>query len=227
MAKLDNDTGFSDVGLGILYRKAAIQVAKIFVNTRVTPNQVTIMGFILGVISAMFFALGDYLFLILGIILLHLRIVFDFADGAVARAKNMCTNYGNWLDMVMDRLVDPLVFFGLCWGLYQEAQNPLIWLFGFTSISTIFLNSSFTIVTEINMPSGTNIIIGHAKKKEFLRNFFYSRINTYFLLTIAIIINQIYLYLIGITVYYGLFYLASVIYFSVKLKNVKKKSAQK
>lgn len=221
MAKLDNDTGFSDVGLGIIYRKAGIQIAKIFVKTPVTANQVTIMGFVLGVISAVFFALGDYVYLLIGIILLHLRIAFDFADGVVARAKNMCSNYGAWLDHVTDRLVDPLVFFGLCWGMYQEVQHPLIWLFGFTSMSTVSLNNSFVILTKASIPSGTNVIIEHAKKKGFLRNFFYSRINACFLLTIAIIINQIYLYLIGITVYAGLFILLSIIYFGVKLRNVK------
>ena len=60
-------------------------LSKILVHTPVSPNQVSLAATVLGLISAWFFAQGDYWFALSGAILLQISAIVDCVDGDLAR----------------------------------------------------------------------------------------------------------------------------------------------
>ncbi|MEM2450096.1 MAG: CDP-alcohol phosphatidyltransferase family protein, partial [Candidatus Methanomethylicaceae archaeon] len=70
-------------------------IAFIFIKLRISPNQVTFIGFLISIFSAYMFYLNN---LILGSILLLLAGFFDILDGAIARLSNRVTKWGGVLD---------------------------------------------------------------------------------------------------------------------------------
>jgi len=87
-------------------------VGRVVAKTRVTPNSLTIFGFLLNigvawVISQGYFLLGGSLILVAG--------SFDLLDGAVARYTNRVTKFGALLDSTLDRWSDAVLLFGLLW----------------------------------------------------------------------------------------------------------------
>ena len=72
--------------------------------TRITPNQITWGAFLLGLVSAAFFAFGDWRWLIAGAFVYHLSFILDCMDGKVARLTGQGSVFGAWLDFVFDRI---------------------------------------------------------------------------------------------------------------------------
>ena len=53
-------------------------------RTDITPNQITIVSFAVGLLSAAAFTQGDHPWLVLGALLYHLSFVLDYMDGKIA-----------------------------------------------------------------------------------------------------------------------------------------------
>ena len=76
---------------------------------RITPNQVTLIAFGVAVAAAAGFALGTP---IAAAVLVTLASVLDGSDGEVARLTYRSSPYGAFLDAVLDRAADGIVFTG-------------------------------------------------------------------------------------------------------------------
>lgn len=79
----------------------------------VNPNTLTILGLLISIVAAIFFARGDVL--TAGFLML-LSGLFDALDGAVARENGRTTRYGGFLDSVCDRFADSAVLIGAMYG---------------------------------------------------------------------------------------------------------------
>lgn len=73
-------------------------------RTRITPNQITWGAFLLGLVSAAFFAMGDWQWLVAGAVVYHFSFILDCMDGKVARLTGTGSVFGAWLDFVFDRI---------------------------------------------------------------------------------------------------------------------------
>ncbi|KOX14584.1 CDP-alcohol phosphatidyltransferase family protein [Nocardiopsis sp. NRRL B-16309] len=79
-------------------------------RTNLTPNQLTLGAGVLGLASAVCFALpgwqvpASWAWLVLGGLLFHLSFVLDCMDGKIARLKGNGTVFGGWVDFVFDRI---------------------------------------------------------------------------------------------------------------------------
>ncbi|MGW0707152.1 CDP-alcohol phosphatidyltransferase family protein [Streptomyces sp. NPDC002643] len=97
--------------------------------TRITPNQLTWGAFVLGLVSAGFFALGDWRWLIAGAVVYHLSFVLDCMDGKVARLTGQGSVFGAWLDFVFDRIRVAACAVALMAGQYHRTGETFyIWL---------------------------------------------------------------------------------------------------
>ncbi|MCS7119499.1 MAG: CDP-alcohol phosphatidyltransferase family protein [Archaeoglobaceae archaeon] len=76
----------------------------------VKPNHLTFIGLLFGFCA--FFLISQHEIFI-GAIFVLLSGLFDFLDGIVARAQKMVTDFGGFLDSVVDRYVDILIFIAL------------------------------------------------------------------------------------------------------------------
>ncbi len=88
-----------------------------------TPNQVTILSFFLGVSVGLFFATGERWGLIAGGILFYLAFVTDCVDGKLARATGITSAKGQALDALADGARRASASLGLFVYLWRFAEE--------------------------------------------------------------------------------------------------------
>jgi hypothetical protein len=115
----------------MIFRYFGYNLALKLKNTRIAPNQVSVIAFIFGILSALSFSMGTYLYIILGALLCQLSEIFDYCDGSLARLKGMSSSLGEWLEWHFNPLRGFLINFGICWGLYKQTSNIGVWILGF------------------------------------------------------------------------------------------------
>jgi 1L-myo-inositol 1-phosphate cytidylyltransferase / CDP-L-myo-inositol myo-inositolphosphotransferase len=101
-----------------------------FLRMPLTPNQVTIMAFAIGLVSALGFAHGGWLVGVVGAILLQWSAVIDCCDGEVARLTFSESTNGYYLDITCDNIVHVAVFAGIAWSSYQAIGQTYVLLLG-------------------------------------------------------------------------------------------------
>ena len=125
----------------ILNRPLSTWFSRRLVNYSITPNQISLISFLFSTLAAGLFALGGYLALFLGGVLGQFASVIDGCDGEVARLKFQASDYGKWLDAVLDRYADAFLLFGLTWHAYGDRTEGLVLFVGFMAIIGSFLLS--------------------------------------------------------------------------------------
>ena len=124
-----------------LNRPVSIRFSKILVNFNIMPNQISLFSFLLSIVAAGLFTLGNYGYLALGGIIAQFASVIDGSDGEVARLKYLSSDYGGWFDAVLDRYADAFLLFGLTWYVYGQNLSPWALGVGFLAIIGSFMNS--------------------------------------------------------------------------------------
>lgn len=92
-------------------------------RTRITPNQVTLMAVIAGALAGSMFLLGTPLTMILGGAALWTSAILDGADGILARAKSMQSEFGRAVDGAADMLVAVLTVFPAFYHLWTQSRS--------------------------------------------------------------------------------------------------------
>jgi len=124
-----------------LNRPISIQISKYLVNFDITPNQISFVSFLLSVLAAGLFAMGNYWLLALGGIIAQFASIIDGSDGEVARLKYLSSDYGGWFDAVLDRYADAFLLFGLTWYVYSQDLSQWALVIGFVAIIGSFMLS--------------------------------------------------------------------------------------
>jgi len=107
--------------LGKLIRIAARYPGSILAKTRITPDQVTIVGLLANCAVAYFIARGSLSYLMIGL-LIWIAGFFDALDGSVARHMGRVTKFGSFFDSVIDRYSDSVIYLGIA-ALFLRASN--------------------------------------------------------------------------------------------------------
>lgn len=115
-------------------RKMSEPMARLLAKTKVTPNQMTWAAFGIALLSFVSFVLGNN---IIAGLLVQLSSIVDGIDGSLARLKGMTSEFGGFLDSVLDRYADILIVLGLTlWSLSHETYSGT-WLAGMLAITGI------------------------------------------------------------------------------------------
>ena len=93
-----------------------------------TPNQVTSVSMLIGILAAAAFATGSRPGLVAGAVLLQLAFTTDCVDGQLARYTQQFSSLGAWLDSVFDRGKEYVVFAGLAVGGVRMGEPDTVWL---------------------------------------------------------------------------------------------------
>jgi len=120
-------------------RPPASLIVRAVFKTSVTPNQLTVCSFLFSLVAAVAFFLGKPVFFTLGGVLAMISMIFDCADGMLARAKNMTSRYGAYLDIFLDRIADFVVLLGASFGYSRFTGDARILVFGLLTIALYFL----------------------------------------------------------------------------------------
>ncbi len=94
-------------------------------HTPATPNQITIVGVIIGMTGAVLLSRPGYWHHLIGSLLFLLCVIVDGVDGEVARLKLQETLFGHRLDVITDNLVHIAIFAGIALGLYHDSGDPV------------------------------------------------------------------------------------------------------
>lgn len=99
-----------------IFKNSIEPIVKLMDKMNITPNMVTIFGFLVSILSAFFFFKGY--FRIAGLTLIFASI-FDSLDGALARISGNYSDLGAFLDSSLDRVSEFAILFALtAWCLF-------------------------------------------------------------------------------------------------------------
>ena len=88
-----------------LLRAIAWYVTPIFYYLRITPNVISVIALLTGVLASFVIMIGGKDLYLYGVMIYVLSIIFDHCDGNIARLRNMPTFFGRFMDGLFDIIV--------------------------------------------------------------------------------------------------------------------------
>jgi phosphatidylglycerophosphate synthase len=113
-----------------LNRRCSPWFSRQFVRVPLTPNQVTVIAFVIGLAAAFGFAHGSWVGGVVGALLLQWSAIIDCCDGEMARLTFSESRSGYYLDITCDNIVHVAVFAGIAWSSYQALGETYALLLG-------------------------------------------------------------------------------------------------
>lgn len=112
-------------------RKVSLAITRRLLRTDITPNQMTALSVLVGLVGAVFFLSSTPAYQLSGALLFLAHSILDGCDGEIARLKYLESRLGGILDFWGDNLVHVAVFacIGLGWQRAVESSFPLVLAF--------------------------------------------------------------------------------------------------
>jgi phosphatidylglycerophosphate synthase len=178
-------------------------LSKFIVKTPLTPNQITVISGIFGIIGAMILMYQNRVSLIYAGIAIQLFCYLDAVDGDIARMKKMQTHFGNWLDTFFDKLNDFLIILGLSIGLYLKTGRVDSLYLGIILMGLVFFIQFLMVSNSIIFSqaiSDKNMIIGSSSSKvvKKLRSYSLFMVVYQFIVTHLLLEHCAFLFLISL-----------------------------
>jgi hypothetical protein len=111
------------------YRPMSFVFVKLIYSTDITPNQISIVSMLFGILTGVMFGFGKYQFFVFGAIALLISNVLDCADGQLARLKKNGTGIGRIIDGFIDYITGLSIYVGIGIGLSIATGDYLyVWV---------------------------------------------------------------------------------------------------
>ncbi len=182
-----------------IIRKISGFITGFLVRTPVTPNQVTVISLILGLIAAVIFSFGGHTHTITAGLIFFLCIVFDQCDGEVARIKSMESEFGRSFDIIVDSIVSAAIVAGITFALYKTSGSGFHIIIGLLAI--IGISISIFLATylgkENKTDTGTQEMLDKLNNKDFF----------YIIMLASVIFNQMIWFLLIMAVGTNIFWI--------------------
>jgi len=156
-------------------------IIPILAKSKISPNTLTIIGFIFSLITMVLISQG---YLLISGILIIFSSFFDLLDGALARYSHNTTNFGKFFDAVIDRLSEIAIYVGL-FIYFINDPNSLLIIF-LSAISNQLVSYIKTKYESIGIEGDIGI---------------FTRPERIVTLSLALIIGSFYLYIFYILMY--------------------------
>jgi hypothetical protein len=111
----------------VFYRPLGFGFVKAIYRLPITPNQVTLLSFVAGIISAYCFTLGTAPGFAWGGVWFMIANVLDCSDGQLARLHHSGSPFGRVVDGLVDWMITVAIFFGVAIGLSAYSANAAYW----------------------------------------------------------------------------------------------------
>lgn len=140
----------------LFYREPSFLITKLLLYTSITGNQVTFVSLIIGLIVVYLFSLGNYVESVMGGLLLYFFFLFDQIDGNIARIRKEASPLGQYYDRLVHRILEPLIFIALGYGLYKKSGEIYFLLIGILIALSIlwiysFMSEKYRVFWEIKL----------------------------------------------------------------------------
>lgn len=141
LKKINKESGHKELFRHLIYCHFSWRLVSLLIraNINISPNMITLISTILGIIAAVFYYRADYASLVIGTIILNFSYIVDCMDGELARYKKISSIFGAWLDSVCDMIVEFAVLAGLTLGLYFKTGNYIILIIGFFAVANLMM----------------------------------------------------------------------------------------
>ena len=103
-----------------LFKQPLTRIGKTLHGWGITANSITAIGFVGTFAGSILIALG---MLTLGGLIISFMAVFDAFDGAVARASGKIKPFGAFIDSVIDRYIETIIYAGLAWYFMSAGES--------------------------------------------------------------------------------------------------------
>lgn len=131
----------------------------LFIRRGISPNTVTLLMIILGVMGSVLLALPHLFSMSLGVICLWGWFVMDCSDGEVARITKQFSKYGREMDYIAHLICHPLLNLSVFLYYYQKGYDLFVLaLIAISFISLELVNRSIIVIDIYNSSSCYGII---------------------------------------------------------------------
>ncbi|RME99933.1 MAG: CDP-alcohol phosphatidyltransferase family protein [Chloroflexi bacterium] len=154
-------------------RKFLEPLARLISATNISPNVITVIGFLLMVGVAFVLAWGYFL---LGGILITGFAIFDAIDGTLARMMGRTSRFGAFLDSTLDRFAEAVIFLGLFIHFLSQGQNLELILIYATVVGSLMVSYARARAEGIGVA---------------LKDGWFTRFERIFVLVIGLLFNQV------------------------------------
>lgn len=111
------------------FRPLSFLFVKLIYSTNITPNQISVVSMLFGILTGILFGFGSYQFFVFGAIALLISNILDCADGQLARLKKNGTGIGRIIDGFIDYVTGLSIFAGIGIGLSVATGNyAYVWI---------------------------------------------------------------------------------------------------
>ncbi len=148
-------------------------IARFISWTGLSPNVITIIGFVLMIGVALVLAWGYFL---VGGILISAVALFDAVDGTLARMMGRTSRFGAFLDSTLDRFSEAVIFLGLFIHFVGQNQSLELILIYATVVGSLMVSYARARAEGIGVP---------------LKDGLFTRFERVFLLVIGLVFNQL------------------------------------
>ncbi len=124
-------------------RKISLFFSRRLSMTRVTPNSMTVISALVGILGAYFFMFSEKWYNVFGALFFWLHSVLDGCDGELARLKFLESRFGGILDFWSDNLVHAAIFSGIAYGAYRSHGQILFLGLGFLAVLGTLFSAGF------------------------------------------------------------------------------------
>ncbi|GBD91296.1 CDP-alcohol phosphatidyltransferase [bacterium BMS3Abin04] len=111
----------------IFYRLLAFLLVKAFYNTNITPNQVTWIAVVFGILGGLLLMTNLPLAFFIAGVLYIINDILDCSDGQLARLKHNGTLTGRIVDGFSDYIVSIFAYIGIGIGFASHTNDPLFY----------------------------------------------------------------------------------------------------
>jgi hypothetical protein len=119
----------------LFQRRIAKPFVLLLAPTKITPNQISLISVLVGLIGIILLSFGTPLRDFLAVIILHIAAIIDCIDGDLARTRNTAgTLHGKFADFVKTLMIDPLIPIMLAVGLVNTGSS-IWWLIAILIVS--------------------------------------------------------------------------------------------
>src|SRR5919204_5385286 len=107
----------------VLNRPVSRRITHVLLRFRIHPNVWTVSILFVPVVGCFFLLRGDYSSIVIGAALFQFYSILDGCDGEIARAKNLESRFGEFLDNFCDLLASLLFVVALGFGLNRSSEG--------------------------------------------------------------------------------------------------------
>ncbi len=127
--------------------KISLPTSRLLVKTPLTPNMISVLINVIGMLCGIFYAIGHP---VVGALCMQAATILDRCDGEVARVKLMETKKGQWVDTISDQVTVLSFILGVPIGYYLISRNPVALVLGALNVSifVFFVIWSFYFLTR-------------------------------------------------------------------------------